>query len=154
MLISEEELIEALKTYISEHGLRVNRAKQLASAGFDDQVICREEGVPTKLIAYSLSLGVSDIRKALNKLHKQERVIKFSRSNCCLWWPAGYLSNPVTNPFHASGTVSVTDRLDSIKRMGRSELEAALNVNGLQATVELAIKRRLRKLNKEQQQCS
>lgn len=55
------------------------------------------------------------------------------------------------NPFHASGTVSVTDRLDSIKRMERSELEAALNVNGLQATVELAIQRRLRKLDKEQQ---
>ena len=58
------------------------------------------------------------------------------------------------NPFHASGSVSVTDRLDLVKRMNRDQLDAALKVNGLQATVELAIKRRLRKLDKEQQQCS
>jgi hypothetical protein len=52
------------------------------------------------------------------------------------------------NPFHAAGAVSVTDRLESVRGFNREQLQEALSVNGLQKTVELAIKRRLRALDK------
>jgi hypothetical protein len=52
------------------------------------------------------------------------------------------------NPFHAAGAVSVTDRLESVRRFNQEKLQQALFVDGLQKTVELAIKRRLRALDK------
>jgi hypothetical protein len=55
----------------------------------------------------------------------------------------------MNNPFHSAGAVSVTDRLESVRRFGREQLQQALSVDGLQKTVELAVKRRLRKLTKE-----
>jgi beta-lactam-binding protein with PASTA domain len=53
------------------------------------------------------------------------------------------------NPFHASGSVSATDRLDMIKRMTVEQLQAALQVDGLQATVKRAVTARLKRLQKE-----
>lgn len=60
---------------------------------------------------------------------------------------------PEDNPFYAGSYCgqpffrnSVEDRLDRVKEFTVAECQAALQVRGLQQTVERAIRRRLKKL--------
>lgn len=59
------------------------------------------------------------------------------------------MSNPFLNE-RGFGAVDTQSRLDLVKRFDLADCKAALALNGLQQTVEAAINRRIRKLEKEQ----
>ncbi len=56
--------------------------------------------------------------------------------------------NPFNQPGKDYGATDTASRIQMIKRFDRFELEAALEVEGLQATVERAIRSRIRNLRK------
>lgn len=60
------------------------------------------------------------------------------------------MTNPFVYPNTGHSAIDVASRLYLTQDFDRSQLEAALKVEGLQSTVALAIKRRLRKLDKEE----
>lgn len=55
----------------------------------------------------------------------------------------------MSDPFKASGSVSVTDRLECVKRFNAEQCDAGLQIPYLQETVKKALQKRLKKLNKE-----
>lgn len=65
------------------------------------------------------------------------------------------LMRPEDNPFytgtycgHPTFVTATADRLEEVKDFDADQCRAALNVSGLQASVESAVKRRLAKLEK------
>ena len=58
-------------------------------------------------------------------------------------------SNPFRSPKTGYSPQSVTDRIDRVVRMNKAELEAALNVPGIQKTVVNKIRSRLKAMEKD-----
>jgi len=88
--VTEGAVIDALKTEILQYEYGVERIK--TNEWPDELVLCRSFGAVTWVLAGHLKVETADVRRVLNELHKQGRVLKYSRSNYSLWWPVGYLA--------------------------------------------------------------
>ena len=60
-------------------------------------------------------------------------------------------NNPFRSPKTGYSAQSAEDRIDRVMRMDKSDLEAALNVPGIQKTVVNKIRSRLSKIEQDEQ---